>query len=124
LATLSLLLASSSAHATPSTQIWIPSTDIQSFGVVHLNIDSYVRTRRELSGSLLSPAFWIGPTIGVLPWQKIQLEIGFDLIFQGDSNMDRYPIYFHAKLGTPEDALFRWQPALVATMTVQVDINL
>ena len=28
-------------YATPSTQIWNPSTDVQSFKTVHLGIDNY-----------------------------------------------------------------------------------
>ena len=31
-------------NATPSTQIWIPSTDIQGFKTFHLGIDNYTRT--------------------------------------------------------------------------------
>ncbi len=38
---LSVLTATcGTALATPSTQIWIPSTDIQPFKTIHLNFDS------------------------------------------------------------------------------------
>jgi hypothetical protein len=54
----------------------------------------------------------LGPTVGILPWEKLQAEIGFDLIFQGNAELDKYPIYFHGKVATPEDALFKWSPAI------------
>ena len=100
------------AFATPSTQIWIPSTDIQKFKTFHLNIDSYVHLSDEPDGTRRSPIFMIGPTVGVLPFEKVQAEVGFDLMYQGDANLDDYPIYFHAKVGTPEDSMFTWSPAL------------
>ncbi|HEY3355127.1 MAG TPA: hypothetical protein VGQ83_17875 [Polyangia bacterium] len=103
------------AGATPSTQIWIPSTDVQAFLVPHLNSDVYVRVQDEPgNGGRKPPLYLFGPTMGILPWQKLQMEVGFDLIWQGISAVDKYPIYFHGKLGTPEDALFKWQPAIVA----------
>jgi hypothetical protein len=110
---LAVVLAAPAARATPSTEIWIPSVDLQPFLVPHLTFDSYVRLRSEPAGGRRAPVFVFGPTLGVLPWQKVQLEVGFDLMWQGLDPHDRYPIYFHAKLGTPEDALFTWQPALV-----------
>jgi len=104
--------AAASVGATPSTQIWIPSTDIQAFNVLHLNIDAYLRTQDENDGTRKAPMSMIGPTIGVLPTNKIQAEAGFDLMYQGDKVMDDHPLYFHAKAGTPEKSLAEWSPAL------------
>jgi hypothetical protein len=104
-AALLLCLASSRAMATPSTQIWIPSTDEQKFASVHLNYDVYARPAK-------TPFLVLGPTVGVLPFEKIQAEAGFDLMFQGNPDLDAHPLYLHAKLGTPEDSLFKWSPAL------------
>ena len=98
------------AAATPSTQIWIPSTDIQPFKTLHLNFDTYIRASSEEDGSKLPPVVVLGPTVGVLPFEKVQAELGFDLIHAG-SDADDYPLYFHGKLGTPEDSLFRFSPA-------------
>jgi hypothetical protein len=109
-----LLLAGARAAATPSTIIWIPAVDFQAFTSFHLNSDVYFRYRREPNGSMTSPLYLIGPTIGILPWEKLQAEVGFDLMFQGVPQRDYYPIYFHAKVGTPEDAMFKWAPAVVA----------
>ena len=101
-----------SAEATPSTQIWIPSTDIQPYKVLHLNIDAYLRTQDEDNGARKGPLSMIGPTIGVLPTKQIQAETGFDLMYQGDKVLDNNPLYFHGKIGTPEKSLAEWSPAL------------
>ena len=37
------IAAATVAMATPSTQIWIPSTDVQGYGTFHLGIDNYFR---------------------------------------------------------------------------------
>jgi hypothetical protein len=107
-----LLWGVAPARATPSTQIWIPSTDIQGFLVPHLNSDVYVRLYQEPDGTRKPPLYLFGPTIGILPYKRIQAEVGFDLIFQGFETADRYPIYFNAKLATPEDAFIKYQPAV------------
>lgn len=105
------LLATTAAMATPSTQIWIPSTDVQAFKSVHLGIDNYVRTDRRSDGSRDPNFYDIGLTAGVLPFEKVQMEIGIDYLAYGNS-YDNYPLYFNAKLGTPEDSLFKHSPAL------------
>lgn len=109
---LAILVASGTALATPSTQIWIPSTDVQKWKSVHLNMDTYVRTGVEPGGSRLPPLVVIGPTIGVSPWDAMQVELGFDAMFQGNARLDGHPLYFHGKVATPESKMFRWSPAL------------
>jgi hypothetical protein len=99
------------AGATPSTQVWIPSTDFQPFKTLHFNFDTYIRTKSEEDGGKLPPVVVLGPTVGILPFERIQAELGFDLIHAG-SDADDYPLYFHGKLGTPEDRLFRYSPAV------------
>ncbi|GAB4236074.1 MAG: hypothetical protein OHK0028_12920 [Deltaproteobacteria bacterium] len=103
--------AATIASATPSTQIWIPSTDVQPFKTVHLNVDTYLRADGNDDGSRTPPIVVIGPTVGVLPFPKIQAELGFDVI-SGGGDLDKYPLYFHGKLGTPEDSLFPFSPAI------------
>jgi hypothetical protein len=110
-AALALTLAAGTALATPSTQIWIPSTDVQGFKTLHLNVDSYVRTKSNDDGSVTAPLYMVGPTVGVLPFEKVQAEVGFDLMYNG-SQADKSPFYGHAKLGTPEDSLFKYSPAV------------
>jgi hypothetical protein len=104
------LLASTAAMATPSTQIWIPSTDIQGFGTAHLGIDNYVRTTSKNGGL---NTYDLGLTFGVLPWEKVQAEVGIDYMESGSNvGTDQHPIYFNAKIGTPEDSLFKYSPAI------------
>lgn len=103
--------AASFAFATPSTQIWIPSTDIQAFGTGHLGIDNYLRTSKNEGGSWTAPAYDLGLTAGVLPFEKIQMEVGVDYIVNGSAG-DSNPFYLNAKLGTPEGSLFANSPAL------------
>jgi len=108
-------LTATVASATPSTQIWIPSTDIQAYKTVHLNFDTYLRANTNDDGSRTAPVVVIGPTAGILPFEKIQAEIGFDVISAG-GDADKHPLYGHFKLGTPEDSLFRLSPALAVGM--------
>jgi len=118
-------LTATIASATPSTQIWIPSTDIQAYKTVHLNFDTYLRTATEdpenLTGAApnqgLAPLYVVGPTVGVLPSTKIQAEVGFDLIYGGANTnfgLDKYPFYGHFKVGMPEDNT--WIPAVAVGM--------
>jgi len=95
--------------ATPSTQIWIPSTDVQGFGVIHLGWDSYIKTE-ALNGAYEGTVTNGGITVGVLPFKKIGLEIGVD--YRDISANHQYPVYLNAKLGVPEDAFFKYMPAI------------
>ena len=114
--------ASGIAFATPSTQIWIPSTDIQDFKVVHLNIDSYFRS----SGVAKSPPsatatrdanIWdIGPTVGILPFDKVRMEVGFDYLTNANDPNDSHPFSGNFKVGTPEDSICKFSPALAVGM--------
>ena len=49
-----VVLASSMALATPSTQIWIPSTDAKDFKAFHIDIDNYTRLSGK-TGNGLNP---------------------------------------------------------------------
>ena len=104
------MTAAGVAFATPSTQIWIPSTDIQAYKTVHLGFDNYIRTTSNGGGANTYDA---GITAGILPFEKIQAEIGIDYMEAGTNSVaDKNPIYFNGKLGTPEDSLFTFSPAL------------
>lgn len=121
LATALFALTAGVALATPSTQIWIPSTDIQPFGVVHLNIDNYFRASgvgKATTDPTLRDAniLDIGPTVGVLPFEKLQLEVGFDYLVTANDPNDNHPLMANFKFGTPEDSLFKFSPALAVGM--------
>jgi hypothetical protein len=104
-------LIAGTASATPSTQIWIPSTDIQAFKTIHIGFDDYIRTQKNPDGTYAPIVFDTGITAGVLPFEKVQAEIGIDYIRYG-TTYDDNPIYFNAKVGVPEDAFFKYQPAV------------
>jgi hypothetical protein len=105
------VISSEFAFSTPSTQIWIPSTDFQKWKTMHLGIDNYIRTSK-IDGIRGAGMYDLGLTTGLLPFEKFQGEIGVDYLSMGDSNYDDFPIYFNAKIGLPEDALFKGSPAV------------
>jgi hypothetical protein len=84
--TLCLLLAAVPLLATPSTLVWIPSTDIQPRGVLHLGVDSYVFTAGDDSPA---PIVDFSLTYGITP----KVEVGIDLFSNtGD------PLFFNGKV--------------------------
>lgn len=109
---MALLVATAGiALATPSTQIWIPSTDIQPFKTGHLGLDYYARTSKN--GPVTANTYDAGLTFGVLPFEKLQMEVGADYMETGTNSIsDSSPFYFNGKIGTPEDSLFKYSPAL------------
>ena len=80
------------ANGTPSTQIWNPSTDIQSNGSLHFGIDDYFSPVWPEDGGYSFPTD-IGLTYGLLPG----LEVGLDSLMPSSA-----PIVFNAKYGVPE----------------------
>jgi hypothetical protein len=100
----SLICAVAIAVATPSTQIWIPSTDIQKFMNPHIGWDVYLG--QAGTGAISNG----GITIGVLPFKKLGLEIGVD--YRDLSGDHQNPLYLNAKAGIPEDAFFKFMPAV------------
>jgi hypothetical protein len=110
-AILLLVLSIELSFSTPSTQIWIPSTDFQKWKTMHLGLDNYIRTSK-INGIRGAGMFDAGLTTGLLPFEKFQGEIGVDYFSMGDSNYDDYPVYFNAKIGFPEGALFKSSPAI------------
>src|SRR2546427_4145110 len=102
------LFAATAASATPSTTFWAPSTTaIQPFLTPHLTYDTYF-WKGPTAGQAGSPVYPIttGLTMGVLPWENLQLELGFDALLPSSD-----PLLFNAKLGVPEDKLFPFQPS-------------
>ncbi|MBN8550834.1 MAG: hypothetical protein J0M12_16080 [Deltaproteobacteria bacterium] len=100
------------AGATPSSHVWTPSTDIQSPDTFHLTYDTYIPSQSDASGSKPDTVTDLGLEAGVWPLKdKLGIEFGFDNI-TGYGALDDYPLYFNAKLGTPENTLFTGSPAL------------
>jgi hypothetical protein len=115
LAMMFVVTAAGAALATPSTQIWIPSTDIQAFKTVHLGIDNYFRASGE-DGFRDVNVMDVGLTAGILPFEKIQAEIGFDYLTIAANPNDSHPFSGNFKIGMPEDSLFKFSPALAVGM--------
>ena len=95
------------AYAMPSSQIWIPSTDIQPFGTVHLGVDNYTtffKSRKD--GGQMRPVD-VGVTLGVFETDFLNAELGVDLREATDN-----PTYFNAKLGIKEDAFTKYFPSI------------
>jgi len=108
LATLGIGCAIGMARATPSTTYWTPATsDIQGYNVLHLGIDNYFTVLRKADKDAGAFPTDLGLTYGILPFEKLQAEIGIDMMEPSDN-----PFYFNAKIGTPEGALFDGSPAL------------
>ena len=100
-------VSTASVEATPSTTYWTPCTfDVQPYGVWHITYDSYftVGKRGATKGDFATD---VGLTVGVLPFEKVKLELGFDLMEPTDD-----PLFFNGKLGMPEGSLFSGSPAL------------
>ena len=112
LATALFAMTTGVALATPSTQIWIPSTDVQAFGTAHLGIDNYIRVSKNTDGSRQPNTYDLGLTFGVLPFEKLQMEAGVDYMVNATTPGDSHPFYLNVKLGTPEDSLFKYSPAI------------
>ncbi|HZC67080.1 MAG TPA: hypothetical protein VE201_00540 [Nitrospirales bacterium] len=116
------LLAAGTASATPSTTYWTPATsDVQPFNVWHIGVDNYFRlyqTQQDLDkGQGMALPTDVGLTVGVLPFEKLNMEVGTDYLAPA---VFAHPalrsmgssILFNAKLGTPEGAfLGSWFPA-------------
>lgn len=91
-------------YSTPSTHIWAPSCDVQPYKLFHLTADYYVPVGENPDGSFSSPVINSGLTVGILPFEKLQAEVGVDHI-AGYGDFDKYPFYFNFKLGVPEGAI-------------------
>lgn len=101
-----LLMTAQNAYSTSSTTFWTPMTiDIQSFGVPHIGIDNYFRSTGASSDGAF-PTDFTSPTIGFLPWNKIQGEVGTDYFANTP-----HPWLFNFKIGSPESSFFKKQPA-------------
>ncbi len=127
-----VLMIAVCAMATSTTHIWGPSTDVQSFNLWHITADCYqpVQLDKDANGigTRLSPVTNLGLTVGVLPFEKVQMEVGVDHK-AGFGSLDTYPMYGNAKIGIPEDAFGKGFPSLAAgafdlgTKTDMTDFN-
>ncbi|MEW6089035.1 MAG: hypothetical protein AB1498_12105 [bacterium] len=80
------------SNATPSTQIWNPSTDIQAVKTWHLGIDNYFSVKDNKDNPVAFPTD-VGLTYGLVK----NLEVGIDF-FEPSEN----PAQFNVKYGFSE----------------------
>lgn len=106
-----LLSVPASVFATATTHIWAPSTDVQAYGVMHITGDMYLPTGRDSAGNRPDVVTNEGLTVGVLPFEKFNIEAGFDHK-TGLGDLDDYPMYFNAKGAVPEGVFGEFFPAL------------
>lgn len=98
-----LVAAAATAQATPSTTYWTPATTYtQPYLVPHFTYDTYVGEQGMLANDY-------GLTIGVLPFAKLQGEVGVDVFLPGYVKDN---VYLNAKLTLPEGAYAAWQPGV------------
>ena len=97
------------ASATPSSTFWAPSTaSCQSYGVPHITYDTYF-AKGPSAGGAGAPNYPVdtGLTMGLLPFEKIQGEVGFDLLLPTED-----PFLLNGKLCTPESSMFGGSPGV------------
>ncbi len=99
------------AFATPSTTYWAPSAaTCQAKSVPHVTYDTYYGKGTPPPGAG-APAYPIdtGLTMGVLPWDKVQAEVGYDMLLPSS---DPIFLLLNAKICTPESSLFKGSPGI------------
>jgi len=107
-----LAAAAAAAGATSSSTLWTHTTpDIQGFGVVHLGVDNYFTVGKNGDDGAGDFPTDVGLTVGILPWDHFQMEVGVDLAEPSDD-----PLSFNFKLGAPEGAIAPGWPALYVGM--------
>lgn len=97
-----LVALSGMSFATPSTQIWNPSADIQATGVWHLGIDDYFTIEDRTNGGWSAPTD-IGITYGLVPGVELGVDVFMPQALPGSQ------LAFNAKFGISESEIM---PAL------------
>lgn len=97
-----------SSFAWETTEYWTPCViDVHPYGVPELMIGNYFTVDRKIENGGGAFPEDLGFEIGVLPFEKVQMEVGIDAMEPSDD-----PYMFNAKIGTPEDVLFKGAPGL------------
>lgn len=110
LAASAFLASAGAAWATPSTTFWTPATTyVQPFAIPHITYDTYFG---ENGGYPVDT----GLTMGILPFDKVQAEVGFDLLygFGPLSTFTGNSLYLNGKVGLTEGAFGDWFPGISA----------
>jgi hypothetical protein len=89
------ILTTVGIYSTPSTQIWNPSTDVQTYKTFHFGIDNYFSIFKNSTKS-----YALGTDVGLTYGLIKNLEVGIDLVEPIAS-----PVYFNVKYGVVEKDL-------------------
>ncbi len=120
LAVAAVLANAQGASATPSTTFWTPETTyVQPYAVPHITYDTYVAEKGILANTY-------GLTVGVLPFDKLQAEVGFDLFYPTLSFQTKDVAQVNAKVVLPENAFGAWQPGIsvgIANAGFKTDVS-
>jgi hypothetical protein len=99
------LFSASTALATPSTVFWTPATNYtQPYLVPHITYDTYVAEQKGFQNDY-------GLSIGLLPFEKLQAEVGVDSLLPGLASAN---LLLNGKLTIPEGAFGAFIPGLSA----------
>jgi hypothetical protein len=105
IATAGILATAPVAGATPSTTYWTPSTTYtQPYLVPHLTYDTYFSEKAAYPIDL-------GLTIGILPFDAVNAEVGADVLYPGDTDTT---FTVNGKVTLVEGKLAPWQPGISA----------
>ena len=105
IAAAAVLATASAAWATPSTTFWTPSTPYtQPYLVPHLTYDTYF-------GEQGAYPIDLGLTIGILPFDVVNAEIGADVLYPGNTDTT---FGVNGKVTLVEGKLAPWQPGVSA----------
>ena len=97
------LLTPVAAGATPSSTFWAPTVaTCQAKFVPHITYDTYY-------GTAAAYPIDTGLTIGILPGDKVQSEVGYDTLFPGEHPTQ---FFLNGKLCVPENSFRKGAPAL------------
>ena len=103
-----MLGTAANSFAWETTEYWTPCVeDVHPYGVPELMIGNFFSVDKStMNGSTSFPSD-LAFEIGVLPYDKVQMEVGIDAMYPSAD-----PYMFNTKIGTPEDALFKGSPGL------------
>jgi hypothetical protein len=81
--------------------------------VPHVTYDTYYGKGTPPPGAG-APAYPIdtGLTMGVLPWDKVQAEVGYDVLLASSDPVFFFFFFLNGKICTPESALFKGSPTI------------
>jgi hypothetical protein len=112
-----VMCGAGTAHATPSTTYWAPSVaTCQAKGVPHITYDSYFSKKGDFPTDT-------GLTMGIIPSDKVQAEVGYDL-FLPTSNPVGF--YLNGKLCVTENTIAKGAPSIgigIANLGFKKDVT-